>query len=254
MLVEERYQRIVTLVNERGSIRVSELSQICDVTEETIRRDLAKLEKMKRLVRSHGGAVSILQTPTEVPYTTREVMNAEAKKKIAKEALALIHEGERIFLDASTTAWYTASSLPNLPLTVLTNSVKVTMALAEKDQIEVISLGGHLTHNSLSFVGPLAERSLETYYVNKAFLSCQGVHTDRGLSDSNENQARLKQKVISSSEHVVLMADSSKMGVKAFTKIADLHSVHTFVTDQELSADIKAKLNELTIETIIAKA
>ncbi|MDF2663358.1 MAG: DeoR family transcriptional regulator [Paenibacillus sp.] len=248
MLVAERYEKIVQLVNERGSIRVSELSELCEVTEETIRRDLDRLEQSGRLRRSHGGAVSVRdQQQPEIPYAEREITQAEEKKRIAREAVKRIAPNGRILLDASTTAWYMAANLPDLPLTVLTNSIKVAMELAGKEKIEVISTGGILAARSLSYVGPLAERSLDAYHVDLAFLSCKGVHLERGISESNELQGRIKQKMIGIAERVVLLADSSKFGVQAFTHVAPLHKVHEIVTDSELDRVTTEQLQSLGI-------
>lgn len=239
MLVAERYEKIVQLVNERGSIRVSELSELCEVTEETIRRDLDRLEQAGRLRRSHGGAVSVKdqQQQPEIPYAEREITRAEEKKRIAREAVKRISPNDRILLDASSTAWYMAASLPDIPLTVLTNSIKVAMELAGKEKIEVISTGGILASRSLSYVGPLAERSLDAYHVDLAFLSCKGVHLERGISESNELQGRVKQKMIGIADRVVLLADSSKFGVQAFTHVAPLHKVQEIVTDSNLERE-----------------
>ena len=181
MIVAERRRKIVELVNERLSIRVTELSEIFSVTEETIRRDLEKLEQEKLLMRSHGGAVSVEKEPADTPFIVREVTNADQKRAIAREAVKHIQPGEQIILDGSTTAWYMAAQLPDMPLTVITNSIKVALELSKKEQIKVISTGGMLLSKSLSYVGPLAERSLERYYVNKLFLSCKGVDVVSGL-------------------------------------------------------------------------
>ncbi|XEC97698.1 DeoR/GlpR family DNA-binding transcription regulator [Paenibacillus tarimensis] len=248
MLVAERYEKIVQLVNERGSVRVSELSELCEVTEETIRRDLDRLEQAGRLRRSHGGAVSVKDQP-EIPYFEREIIHAEEKKRIAAEAVRRIGPKDRILLDASTTAWYMAAILPDVPLTVLTNSIKVAMELSSKEKIEVISTGGQLAQRSLSYVGPLAERSLDAYYVDKLFLSCKGVHLERGISESNELQARLKQKMIGMADRVVLLADASKFGVQAFTHVADMKEIHEVITDRSLSVSLLSSLNEMSIPT-----
>jgi len=245
MLVAERYEKIVQLVNDRGSIRVSELSELCQVTEETIRRDLDRLEADGRLRRSHGGAVSVKErNQPETPYFEREIMHADEKKRIAEEAITRIAQGDRILLDASSTAWYMAAIMPDIPLTVLTNSIKVATELSSKERIEVISTGGILAQRSLSFVGPLAERSLEAYRVNKVFLSCKGVHLDRGISESNELQARIKEKMIGIADEVILLTDASKFGVNAFTHVADLSEVDTIVTDSRLSSDVVSRLTE----------
>ncbi|MEV5028790.1 DeoR/GlpR family DNA-binding transcription regulator [Paenibacillus sp. LPE1-1-1.1] len=247
MLAQERYDKIVQLVNERGSIRVTELAELCQVTEETIRRDLDRLEQAGRLRRSHGGAVSVKDQQPEIPYFEREIAQADEKKRIAEEAIKLIQPKDRILLDASTTAWYMAASMPDIPLTVLTNSIKVAMELSSKEKIEVISTGGILASRSLSYVGPLAERSLDAYHVDKAFFSCKGVHLERGISESNELQARIKHKMVGMADQVILLADSSKFGVQAFTHVADLSDVDTIITDGRLSPSLLTQLNDKQI-------
>lgn len=252
MLVAERQRKIVELVNEKLSIRVSELSKIFSVTEETIRRDLEKLEKENLLMRSHGGAVSLEEEQSETSYLEREITNSSEKKAIAIEAISLIEPGDQIVLDASTTAWYMAKELPDMPLTVLTNSIKVAIELSRKEQIKVISTGGSLLSQSLSFVGPLAERSLSIYHVNKAFLSCKGVHLEKGLSDFNELQALLKKQMMEIADETVLMVDSSKFGTRAFSQIATLSSIDTVITDSNLNDQLRRQLDEKTITVKIA--
>lgn len=249
MLAAERYDRIVEMVNESGSMRVSELSDRCRVTEETIRRDLDRLEQAGRLKRSHGGAVSIKDDQPEIPYRVRETTHAEEKKRIAQAALAMIRPGDRILLDASTTAGYMAANMPDIPLTVLTNSIQVATELSSKDKIEVISTGGQLAQRSLSFVGPLAERSLETYHVDKLFLSCKGVHLDGGgISESNELQARLKQKMVGISDQVILLADASKFGVRAFARVTGLNAVHAVILNEQLDDNLMKRLKDYDIQ------
>ncbi|MEK5438466.1 MULTISPECIES: DeoR/GlpR family DNA-binding transcription regulator [Paenibacillus] len=247
MLIADRYERIVELVNERGSIRVSELSTLCQVTEETIRRDLDRLEKAGRLLRSHGGAVSLRDRQPETPYAEREIMNAAEKQQIAREAVMMIKPGDRILLDASTTAWYMASHLPDMPLTVLTNSIRVAAELSGKERIDVISTGGQLSRRSMSFVGHLAERSLELYHVDKMFFSCKGFHLERGASESNELQAMVKRKMISIAEQVILLCDSSKFGIQAFTHVATTSDLDVVITDYSPATEQLKQLQELNI-------
>ncbi|MFB5759363.1 DeoR/GlpR family DNA-binding transcription regulator [Paenibacillus medicaginis] len=251
MLVAERYEKIVQLVNERGSIRVSELSSLCEVTEETIRRDLDRLEEAGKLRRSHGGAVSVKDEQPELPFSEREIMHAEEKRRIAEEAVKLIQPNDRILLDASSTAWYMAAKLPDVPLTVLTNSIRVATELSGKEKIDVLSTGGLLAKRSLSYVGPLAERSLDAYYVDKLFLSCKGVHLTRGVSESNELQARVKQKMVGIADQVILLADTSKFGQQAFTHVMDLKQVDSMITDRGIEDKVLAGLAELSIPVTI---
>lgn len=254
MLVAERHRKIVELVNERSSIRVTELSTIFGVTEETIRRDLEKLEKDNLLMRSHGGAVSIGKEQSEVSYTEREITHADRKKAIAVEAIQTIEPGDQIVLDASTTAWYMAKELPDMPLTVLTNSIKVAIELSKKEQIKVISTGGTLMSQSLSFAGPLAERSLSAYHVNKAFLSCSGVHLEKGLSDFNELQALVKKRMMEIADKTVLMVDSSKFGVRSFSQISPLSDIDCIITDAQIEEHTKKQLKNSRIRIFIANS
>lgn len=252
MLVAERQQKIVELVNEKASLRVSELSKFFSVTEETIRRDLEKLENEAKLRRSHGGAVRIQQASPEIPYSEREITNVQEKKEIADEAIKQIGEGDRIILDASTTAWYMAKSLPDVSITVLTNSIKVALALSNKKKVTVISIGGTLLPRSLSYAGPLAERSLDMYHVNKAFVSCKGLHLQRGMSESNELQAKVKEKMVQIADEVFVMVDHSKFGVQALTHVADLKQIDHVITDSHIDSVYLNALNESTVQVIQA--
>lgn len=237
MIAAERKKKIVEVVNKKLSVRVRELSQLFSVTEETIRRDLEKLESENLLVRSHGGAVCMQdqEDSKEISYLEREILNSEEKRAIAQEAIKLIIPGESIILDASTTTWYMAKQLPNQPLTVVTNSIQVALELSQKDQIQVISTGGMLSTPSLSFVGPLANRSLSMYHFDKAFISCKGIHLDGGITDPNEWQALFKKEVLSVADQTILLADSSKFGVRTFAQICFVDEVDIIITDEFFS-------------------
>lgn len=122
MLVVERHQKIIEQLEEKRIVRVSELSKKFSVTEETIRRDLEKLEKEGYLIRSHGGAVfNEMVKNQEIPFAEREITNISKKKLIAQMSVRYVEESDTILLDASSTAWYMAKILPNMPLTVVTN-------------------------------------------------------------------------------------------------------------------------------------
>lgn len=251
MLIAERHQKIVELVNERNSIRVSELSALFSKTEETIRRDLEKLESRGKLMRSHGGAVSVDEPESlEISYVERELTNAKEKKQIAIEAVKHVMAGDKIILDASTTAWYMAAALPNIDITVLTNSIKVATELSTKDKITVISTGGVLRPASLSYVGPSAESSLSAYHVDKAFISCKGFHLERGMSESNEQQARVKEMMIDCADIVYIMVDYSKFGAQSFTKLSHIEAIDYVLTDHKTDSDISNALNNHSLKLI----
>lgn len=251
MLVAERRKKIIDIVNNKKSIRVTELSKIFSVTEETIRRDLEKLERDDELIRSHGGALSIVKSDTtEIPYFKREITNMEEKKAIAKEAIKFISKGDKIFLDASTTAWYMAKALPDLSLTVVTNSIKVTMELGSKKNIKVIATGGELLRKSLSFVGSKAEETIESYHVDKAFISCKALHPTFGLSESDEQQAVVKSKMIHNASQSYIMVDFSKFGLKSFSSIGSIKLVERIITDDKMSQEAISFFEDRSIPVV----
>lgn len=233
MLPAQRHQQIYELIHTKGSMRVKELSQLFDVTEETVRRDLDSLEAEGKIRRSHGGAVRIREDNEEIPYRQRETQNVLEKEAIASAALRYISVGDKIALDASTTAWHVAQAMPDFPVTVLTNSLWIAMELASRDKVEVISTGGIVHSKSLSYVGPLAEETLGQFHVNKAFLSCKGLHTEYGVSESNPLQALVKRKMMDISDSVYILADHSKIQVRDFTRVASLQEIDVLITDNK---------------------
>ncbi|MGE7919509.1 DeoR/GlpR family DNA-binding transcription regulator [Viridibacillus sp. NPDC093762] len=238
MLVPERHKKIVQIINDKKNVRVNELSKLFAVTEETIRRDLEKLEAKNKLQRTHGGAVAMDDSDDdEIPFNDRQVLNRNEKMDVAKVAVSLIDEQDIIFLDASTTALYLAKLLPNMELTVLTNSLLVASELANRSKIQVIMTGGTLSKTSLSLVGPTAIRSIEHFYVDKVFFSCKGFHKDWGISDSNEQQANVKREMIKMSEQVILLLDFSKINQKSFAYIEDKSVLDCLIVDQKANVD-----------------
>ncbi len=237
MLAVERHRRIVEAVNERRSLRVAELARMFDVAEETIRRDLEKLDLEGKLVRSHGGAARREDPEGEVPYARRETLRVAEKTAIAGEALSRIREDDTIMMDPSSTSCRLARQIPDMPLTVVTNSVPVTMELSGRPRVRVISTGGALSTASLSFVGPLAERGLEECRAGKFFFSCKGFSAEAGLSEPDELQAALKRKMFDRSTHRCLLLDSSKFSRVSLHRWARAGEVTEMITDSGAPPD-----------------
>ena len=251
MLVLERHLNILSLLESQGSARVAELAQQFGVTEETIRRDLDKLEAEGRLRRSHGGAILLKDTGGESPYWWREVAHEKEKEAIAHEAVRRVGSGERILLDASTTAWHMARRLTDQHLVVVTHSIRVAVELAKLSQVEVLFIGGHLVRSSLSLVGPVAERMLGQYHVDRLFLSCRGVDLDHGLSDVTEAQASFKRSMLDRADRRYLLVDHSKFGVKSLARVCRLDRIDEVITDANASPETLEALENLEIETTV---
>ncbi len=232
MFALERQKRILELLDRDGAVWVSKLSTEFSVAEETVRRDLEKLEKQEVLVRTHGGAVPIDENNVELSLEKRKHTNSESKEKIAKAALEHIMPGDTIFLDASTTTFYIAKMLKKMSnITVITNSIRVVNELSGSEGIKLIAIGGKVSDNQ-SFIGSVAEDTIEKcYFANKVFFSSKGISEDKGVLESNELECGIKQKMIVNSREKIYLCDKSKIGRVGFAKLAPLEAISCFITD-----------------------
>jgi DeoR/GlpR family transcriptional regulator of sugar metabolism len=167
----------------------------------------------------------------ELPFDVRSAANLAAKRAIAAAALAHVVEGDVIGLDASSTACELAQRIPDLSLTVITNSLVIARFLASRPKIKTICAGGDLDAPSLSFVGSVAEAALERFHIDKLFFSCRGLDSERGLSVAADEHARMKRKMLDLATRAYLLADHSKFGVKSVVFFAPLSDVDVVITD-----------------------
>jgi DeoR/GlpR family transcriptional regulator of sugar metabolism len=233
MLAAERHQKILTAVQSRGFVRTVDIAQELAVTEETVRRDFEKLEAEAQLQRTHGGAVRVEASHRDLPLSSRATENVAAKQAIAALAIPLIEPGDTVLFDASSTVFELARRLPDLPVTILTPALTMAVELSQRPSVRVVLLGGVVSPRSLSCQGPLAEQALECYHVQKAFLSCRGIEAARGLSETTDETARLKRRMMALADHTYLMADHSKMGVKSAFFFAKPGDIGTLLTDRQ---------------------
>jgi DeoR/GlpR family transcriptional regulator of sugar metabolism len=211
LLAIERKNEILATLQKEQRVLVAELSQKYNVTEETIRRDLEKLEKEGFVKKTYGGAVLNNNTNVDLPLRIREKTNIREKQIIAKLVADLIEDGETIMLDSSSTSLMVAKNLKQLKnLTVITNSVEVLIEFAGNKGINVISTGGMLRDSSLSLVGKTAERTLMNFNVDKAIISCKGIDLEKGITESNESEAEIKNVMRSCSKTTILAIDLRK--------------------------------------------
>ena len=254
MFAIERQQRILEKLKEDGAVSVSKLSAEFSVAEETIRRDLEKLEKQEKLLRTHGGAVPVDDNKYEPSLEKRKKINVEGKEKVAVLAAQLISPGETIFLDASTTTYFIARELKKMQnITVITNSLHAIAELSQNKDIKVIGTGGIVGENA-SFVGSLAEDSVrEKYVADKIFFSSRGVTADRGVLDSNEQECAMKKCMMANSCKKIYVCGHTKIGRIGFAKLAEFEELDYFVTETPLDSEWTKKLEEAGVEIITAE-
>jgi len=251
MLAVERRAKIAALITENKSVLVQDLSKMFSVTEETIRRDLEKLEKQGILIKTYGGAVLAENSKGEISVEIRQEINTKGKDAIGKIAAGMVADGEVIMLDASTSALYVAKHIKaKKGLTVITNSEKIVLELAGCDDITIISTGGIFRHKNYSYVGKTAENVLSGYYATKAFLSCKGLSLARGLTDSNEQEADIRKMMIKCSEKVIALCDHTKFNQAGFINTAGFDDIDCIITDGQLPEGWKEKIESQGVQVI----
>jgi DeoR family fructose operon transcriptional repressor len=231
VLAAERQRRILDMLLKAETISTVAVAKNLGITSETARRDFETLEAEGRLSRRHGGAVCVDDSRRDLSLNSRERANVAAKREIAKLAVAQINAGDTLFFDASSTVFHLACLLSNIELTVLTTALKAAVELTRRSAIQVILLGGVVSHRSLSCQGALAESALESYHVRKAFMSCRGIDAARGASEANSEQAGLKRKIMRMADQTILLADNTKMGLKSSFLFAELQEFDVLITD-----------------------
>jgi len=250
----ERHDRILELVETQHAVSVSRLCEILDVSEMTIRRDLRLLSNKGLLTRVHGGAVTRRARSYEPSYRNRTTKNVRQKEIIGRTAAKLVHEGDSITLDVGTTTLELAKALDGTPdLTAITTSLHIANVLSELPNLRLILAGGIVRKGELSLVGHIAERTYEGFRVDKAFIGIGGLHPEDGLTEYNLEDALVKRVIIKKAGQVIVLADSSKLGVTCFSWIAPLSDVDILVTDADAPKEILKALTDQDIEVLIAQ-
>ena len=250
MIARERHRQIVSRIGHNGSAKVSDLARLFEVTEETIRRDLKALADQGRLIRTHGGALASDPTAApgnfiDLPFAQRDSAQMKQKQVIATHACKLIKPGEVIAMDASSTVCELARQLPDIPLTVVTNSLAVCSVLSHHTRVNTICTGGSFDADAMAFVGPQAEKTLDSFNVARFFYSCRGIDLERGVSESNDRHASLKLRTIELASQSILLADTSKFGIASSVFYMPADSVGLLITDDGGSDEINGMIASL---------
>ncbi len=244
----ERHARILHTLKEQGFVTVSGLSDILDVSEVTVRRDLTFLEGRKLLERTHGGATPRNHIVHDRPVSEKAAQHVDEKRRIGAAAAAMVETYDRIILASGTTVMQVARHLRNLShLTVVTNAMNVAFELLGTQEAEVHLLGGLLRSTSTSVVGPAAEKMLEQFTCRKLFLGVDGFDLQHGLTTSNALEAHLNACMIAAAEQVIVVADASKFGLRSFGRIGGMEQVHRVITDTHISPVATRHMEEMGI-------
>lgn len=251
MLAQERHQIIIDLINKNRVVKVQDLMATFNVSIETVRRDLDYLESQGFLRKVYGGAVISKRLADEPSYSAREVANLEEKKQIGIKCVELVEDGETLIIDLGTTTLEVAKNLKQKKnLTIITNAINIALEIINVKDFRVFLAGGRLRYGDLSCSGFLTNDFLKQFNVDKAIIGVGGITLEDGISDYHVEEAGTRRLMIEQSNKVIAVADYSKFGVKAFTKVCDLSDVDVLVTDWNVDEHLIKKYRK-TIKTVL---
>ncbi|OFS22318.1 MULTISPECIES: DeoR/GlpR family DNA-binding transcription regulator [Corynebacterium] len=260
MYAEERRRQIASLTAVEGRVNVTELSHKFDVTAETIRRDLAVLDREGVVHRVHGGAVASQTFQTaEFTLDTRSRSATGAKSAIAEAALEFLPETPgSIFLDAGTTTnalsdLIAASPLAN-QLSIVSNSLPIALSLANNGIKDVQLLGGTVRGISQAVVGDTALRTMALLRADVAFIGTNALTLDHGLSTADAQEAAIKAAFVTNARKVVVLCDSSKLGNDYLVSFAKISDIDVVITDSAAPQSFVDALREREITVVTADA
>ncbi|WP_231923946.1 DeoR/GlpR family DNA-binding transcription regulator [Microcella alkaliphila] len=233
-----RRDALAASIARRGFARVVDLAREVEVSEVTVRTDLAALEADGRIARVHGGAIPrTVESERESSLEKSRTRLARAKQAIAVEAAARVRPGQSVLLDVGSTTLAVAHALVARrdldDIVVVTNGLAVALALESAiPRFTVVVTGGTLRSLQHSLVNPLATTLLDDLRADIAIIGATGVHAEHGVTNVNLPEAEVKQRMVAAAAHRVLVADSSKLGVAHLGRVAALADIDELITDQ----------------------
>ncbi len=251
----DRHAQLIELLKRRGYCSVVEMSQLLNVSQMTIRRDLHILHEKQIVEVTYGGARFIASKQSEPDFDIRTHEHLAEKQAIGKLAAKLfIEERDVIGIDSGSTTLEIVRNLPNIPLTIVTHSLAAANVVAQNRRYSLIMLGGVLQHEANCLCGPQAIAALHTLYINKLFLSTSGLLPSDGLSCNNLPDAEVKQALISSARQTILCMDSSKVGRAFLARFATLNAIDILITDNGISNESREAIEQQQVQILTVSA
>lgn len=245
------------LLGGQPVLGINELTQLLGVSHMTVRRDIRHLEQQGRVLAVSGGVRLAANFRHEPGWHEKIDAHIEEKQAIARRAVAMIHNGLSIYLDAGTTTYEIARLLTgHQNLSVVTNNFRITTLLANYPRIELFHAGGRVSHENYSTVGPSVVEFLRHVNVDIAFLSSSSWHLGRGVTTPNESKILIKQQLLSIASKRVLVSDSSKYGRFGMFYACALENFDLILTDSGLAAADRRNILDsgVEIETVEPEA
>lgn len=254
MFAEERRRRIVDIVNSERKIVIPELANRFGVSASTIRNDLRGLQDEGKITRTHGGAIINSKSGYEPLPLSKETQMLAAKKAIARTAAAFVEDGDIIAVGTGTTTYEFIKRLdPDKNLTVILNDIHFASYLERMNNFNIVLLGGTLRKQFHYLQMPAGSNYLAGVNIDKAFISCNGMHARRGVTTPDPALAYDVRQIIDASAELYVLCDSSKFGSVSFARIAGLDDINAVITDSRVGGDDVSEFRQAGVELLVAE-
>ena len=254
MTLSERHQYILDQLAKKGFVRVNDISEQLGVSGATIRKDLRILESQHLLYRNHGSASLMTPKVVDLPVQEKSKINSEAKLKIVRLADTLIEDDDSLILTSGSTIESLALNISSHgQLNIITPSIRVGVYLSDKENVDVMMLGGRLVVKSLSVRDSYTREGLKYVNCSKIFCSCDGLDVDAGVTTAFVEEAWITNEMMNTAAQVILLADSSKIGKSGYGKICDLSRIDVLITDAGIPQSVRERIEEEGVQVLIAE-
>lgn len=231
MIKEERYDKILAILEEEQYISAAKLSKILYVSLPTIRRDLTELVRRHQIIRSHGGAKKIHSEHIVTPLNFRKTVHSAEKRALCRRAASLVNDNDIIFIDSSTTTLQMADFLSEKKgITVITNGIPIATLLVKKG-IKTYCTGGEIFENSMAHFGSFAEDFIQRFNIDTLFFSCHGVSEKGMLTDPSLPETQIRKVAINQSKKTVFLCDETKLSLSTPYNLVPIQTLDHIITN-----------------------
>lgn len=248
----QRLESIEHFIYHHQAVTLDCLCDTFKVSKNTIRRDIDEIIKGGKIEKTYGGVRVVKDNFTLPSFGDRTVQNLEIKKNIARAACAYVQDGDIIFIDSGTTTCHMVEYLHNKQITVLTNNLEFLIQAVPYTGLQVFSLSGELNRSTLSFTGLHTLEILKGYNISKAFMAATGISAQAGATNTVPAESAVKKLVITRSQQVHLLLDSSKFNQTSMVTYCELEKLDTLITDKPPTGELMDSLQNNNVEIIIA--
>jgi len=237
MNFQVRKQKLIEKLELNGNVEVREIAIFLEISEITVRRDLAILADQGLLVRTHGGAMKVSLSQMPVTFTKKFAINSVQKDEICKKAVEQIQEGDVVFLDCGSTVFRMCPLIRNMKIKVVTNSLPIINELIGST-VNLNFAGGEIDFERQATHGKMAIKHFQRYRADKAFVGIDGISLKNGLSASSEKEAEITMAIIQNTREAFFLCDSSKLEKDRYFPFASTDFVQYLITDSKVSENL----------------